>query len=191
MGDWPKHIKMKYLLIALSFLFINCTRISKYDLNLQDNLHLKADNIGALNGIYYNSPKTQDSLLSYQTVSHILNWRELRKGQNDSVFSKVKLNVVDSKRINVLFLDQSGEKLYSKQIKYKIKKNGFVFLKNRNFRLVGIPFVFGEYDVNQFELGISSDNNLIINGFTKEVGGVLIVLSSGWGYSITQEYKKM
>lgn len=178
---------LRWAICLTSLFMVGCGSISDYQGAYGSVIALNASNVEKLNGTYTNFPVTQDSSLSYQSLSHNLNWRENKKGQDTLQISEVKIQIMDEEYLDLSYLDKQ-KVVYTKRIKYRLQKNGFVFLKNKNLRVIGIPYILGEYDVNKFELGLNANEDLIINGFTREGGGVLIVLSSGWGYAVNQKY---
>ncbi len=105
-------------------------------------------------------------------------------------FTTVNIEVLSDKRLKLDFI-LDKDILKSTTLKYRLRNNGFIKLRNRNFRIAGIPYIFGEYESIKFELGLTQNNDLIVHGYKDQAGGILIVLSSGRAFSVKKIYKRI
>lgn len=85
------------------------------------------------------------------------------------------LKVLNPKWIELNYL--ANEKSIRKQIiKYKIKEDGYLYLKNRNFKIKGIPYLFGEFNVKKNRITLNKENNLIFESSEFSSGGVALLM---------------
>lgn len=160
------------IILLLTVTFLSCATIPKYkDADLS-----AIKNISNIEGVYENVPSNVE-YRAYKTFDNAINWR---KSKDDTIkFSSVKVKVLGDKLIQFTFLNTSNA---TKVInaKYKLKRNGFVTLKNRNFKLTGLPYVFGGYQINKVELGLTNQNQLILNETKIDEGAILIIIPAGF-----------
>ncbi|WP_452227650.1 MULTISPECIES: hypothetical protein [unclassified Lacinutrix] len=159
----------RFTIIGICFLFLNCASLPKYE--SENLLHLTEKNITQLNGTYSNYSENSKSRI-YRSFLGRLTSSKIK----DSV-SEIKIEVLNSKEIRFLFLKNQKE-IHSKTVKYKLQNDGFLLLKNRNFRLHGIPWILGDYEIRKYEIGLSNSGNLVMNGVEKREGAFLIIF---WG----------
>jgi len=173
--------KIIYLVFVVSL--YNCGSIPKYrDHNLKPITDVKQ-----IEGVYKNY--TNDSLkLHHLSLNGRFNWR--KKEVDTNQYSSVKIKILDDKRLKLDFQIENNN-LKIKIIKYRLRNNGFIKLRNKNFRVSGIPYIFGEYAIKKFELGLSLDNNLILHGVDDEAGGLLIVLSANHEFKVNALYQRI
>ncbi len=91
----------------------------------------------------------------------------------DSIMSS-EIKIVDRKKIHFLFRDVRGNE-YAYISKYKLE-NGRIQLRSKNFRLTGIPYLFGGYKLNKTELTLNRQKDLIVRSIHKEDGAILIII---------------
>ena len=160
----------KLLLVFILFLTVGCATIPKYDLN--NNAAVKK--LYDLDGEYDNYPHS-DTIREYQTINRIINWKA-----NKTDTSKVyKIGISAGEKTLKFTSFKTDGKQEIRNIKGKLTGNGFVKLNNRNFRLTGIPYVLGYFDYKKIEIGLTKENDLIINGVEKSEGALLFVLGYG------------
>lgn len=175
---------MKHIIyIVIGVVVFSCGGIPKY----KDNNLKPITNVKQIEGEYKNFDN--DTLEWHQnSLNGKINWRS--KHEDTTHFTSVKFKILNDDRLKLDFLvDQ--EVMKSRIIKYRLRNNGFIKLRNRNFRISGIPLVFGEYDIMKYELGLTQTNNLILHGYNEQVGGILIVLSGGRSYVVNQSFDRI
>lgn len=152
--------------------FCNCGSLPKYK---KDDLK-PITNEKQIEGVYKNY-KTDSLKLLHNSLNGEINWR--KKEVDSTKYSSVKITVLNNKRLQFDFQVENEIKK-SKIVKYRLRNNGFIKLRNRNFRICGIPLIFGEYEVKKYELGLNHNNDLILHSIDDSGGGILIILSGGW-----------
>jgi len=166
-------IKFTKILFSISFLInVSCANLREY----KEPDFQPIDDVRKIEGEYDNVPfniKNQ----SYATFNNVIDWR---KKKSDTIkFSSVSLKVLNDKLIQFNFANKTGN-IKSVTAKYKVKKDGFVSLKNSNFKLTGLPYIFGGYELNKVEIGLTNSNQLILNGTKIDEGAILIILPASF-----------
>ena len=172
----------KLKIIGISFMFINCASMPK--LALSSHQHITEKNITKINGTYSNFAANSDKY-THLTISGRLTSSRLR-----DTISEIKLKILNDKKIQFSILKDQKE-IDSKIVKYEIQNNGLLLLRNKNFRLHGIPWFFGDYEIRKYEIGLSNNGNLIINGIEKREGAHFMILwSPNIDYKFSDIYER-
>jgi len=89
------------------------------------------------------------------------------------------IKVIDVKKIEVSYLE-NGEEIKKRTMKGKLKKDGYFYLKNKNFRFWGIPYVMGLIDIKKIRLSKSINDHLVFDTASHESGVFFIMLAPIW-----------
>jgi hypothetical protein len=163
---------IKYLLLISVGLFCSCASIKKY--GESDLKEIK--NVKEIEGIFENS-ETQNRKLNHQTIKSIIDFRN--KIKDTSEIKSVEISVLSESKIQFIFRTHNGkENKYNTE--YELNKNGLISLKNKNFRLTGLPYIFGGYRINKTEIGLTKQNQLVLNGVKVDEGAILIILPASF-----------
>lgn len=65
--------------------------------------------------------------------------------------------------------------LRERLIKTKLKKDGFLYLKNKNIQPLLIPYIAGAIDINKIRFGLDTNNNLILDVANHTSGAFLFI----------------
>ncbi|PKQ44201.1 hypothetical protein [Confluentibacter flavum] len=172
----------KLTIIGIYLLLINCASFPKIE--SENFQQLTEKNIAEINGIYSNFAENSEKH-KHLTLSGRLTSTKLK-----DTISDIKIEVLNSKEIRFSFIKNQQE-IESKIVKYKLQKDGFLLLKNKNFRSHGIPWIFGDYEIRKYEIGLTSSGNLIMEGVEQREGAHLMILwSPSNNYKFTDIYKK-
>ena len=162
----------KYLLLIFIGLFCSCASIKKYEES--DLKEIK--NVKEIEGTFENS-ETQKRKLNHQTIKSIIDFRN--KIKDTSEIKSVEISVISESKIQFIFRTQNGKE--NKYItEYELNKNGLISLKNKNFRLTGLPYILGGYQINKTEIGLTKQNQLVLNGVKVDEGAILIILPASF-----------
>lgn len=174
----------KFIFLIFIGLFYSCASIKKYD-----ETDLKPiNNISEIEGEYSNRAFENENL-KYKTVQNIIDFR--KKIKDTTEFESVKIIVLDNKNIQFTF-KAKNEKEAKYETEYELKENGFIYLKNNNFRLTGLPYIFGGYQINKTELGLTKQNELVLNGIKIDEGAILVILPASIPKTnFTNKYKRI
>jgi hypothetical protein len=165
---------LKLFFLLLVGLFTSCASIKNYE---ESDLK-KINNVKEIEGEYENKSSENENL-KHRTIKSYIDFRN--KIKDTTEIRSVKITILTDNKIQFLFRTVNGTE-YSYESKYKLTKNGLLLLKNKNFRLtgLGLPYIFGGYQINKIELGVTSQNQLLLNGVKVDEGAILIVLPASF-----------
>lgn len=177
-------IKTKLLQLSVfTVLLYSCGGIKKF----KDANFRPIEFAEKIEGVFNNM--LEDSLkFHHNSFNGELNWRN--KNRDTTSFESFEIKVLNEKLLKIDFY-KNNKLSKSRLLRYRLRNNGFLKLRNQNFRISGIPYIFGECDIVKFELGLTKANNLILHGYREHAGGLLIVLSSGRAFSVNKIYNKI
>ena len=138
--------------------------------------NIRVDSIQQLNGKYsireIYSGTTKDTTSAW-------NFSESDSGHNPTFFDEInngmfvkniktdasnsytfKLNILNSKQIEINYY-KNNHIIRQNTIRYKLKDDGYFYLKNRNFKIKGIPYVLGGFFYKRNRITLNTDNNLL------------------------------
>ncbi|MBC8753458.1 hypothetical protein H2O64_02165 [Kordia sp. YSTF-M3] len=73
----------------------------------------------------------------------------------------------------------------------KLRKNGMLHLKNRERDMMGVPLIYGNFEISRSRIGLSKSNDLIINHVYHITGGALILLSDSRTRNTSYYFKRI
>lgn len=167
--------------------FISCATFPK---SIEYKYILNKENINSLNGKYSLKEINRSSL----TDSTSFSFSNADIGFNHTFFDEIDsrmlarsieidssksycfiLKVLNSKNIEIDYLENE-KSIRQQTIKYKLKDDGYVYLKNRNFKIRGVPYLFGDFDVKKIRLTLNKDKNLLLETSEFTSGGVALLM---------------
>lgn len=166
---------MRNLIFYLSILLItgSCAGFKNVD-----PIKLDKSRIQNINGAYKNSSVTPSGFYVrtltdvFDRNTNMFNWKE--KYTNKDVI--VKLQMIRKNRLHVE-IAESENVLFSKDLKVKLKKDGYLYLKEKRLMIDGIPLVFGGWNVQKSRFAIDSDNNLKVQSNYFFCNGFLVLMN--------------
>lgn len=195
----------KYILALISFSLFGCATFSKR-VTFDNQVILKKENISKINGVYeIKSLKSiwrfenlkpdifeaeKDSINRFPLYITLKINKEFRNGSNQNLENyKVKIEVHDKKTVSISLLDK--EKIIDNiKMDYKIRKDGYLYLKNNNFKTKWVPGLCGNFELDRTRIGINKENNLILNHSHYIYGAVLFIIGDSRKTSFGSEYKR-
>ncbi|MES1181806.1 MAG: hypothetical protein ABUL44_03335, partial [Flavobacterium sp.] len=125
----------KYYLILLSALFFNCGGFT----SIPESYHkIDTDNLNILNGTYSVFAKSKlKTEYPYFDNANEKFYRKYGRGARDTISfdtisgGKFKIIILNNERINIEFI-KKDKIIKSQTLKYKLKEDGFLYIKNRN-----------------------------------------------------------
>ena len=161
---------LKLIFLLSTVLFTSCASIKNYE----ENDLKKITNVKEIEGGYENKSSENENL-KHREIKSYIDFRN--KIKDTTEIRSVKISVLNEKKIQFSFKTVNGtENNY--QSNYKFSKNGLILLKNKNFRLTGLPYIFGGYQINKTELGLTKQNQLFLKGVKVDEGAILIILQA-------------
>ncbi|WP_295335196.1 hypothetical protein [Flavobacterium sp.] len=126
-------------------------------------------NTKEIEGRYSNSAYNYESY-PYYNLSNII---DVRKKAKMIDVTSIEIKVRDEDDIAFLLMDKYGN-LKSYECKYQFKE-GTIFLKNKNFRLTGIPYLFGGYRINKSALTTNKNGDLLLSAVQVDESAILFI----------------
>ncbi|OWK71470.1 hypothetical protein CBW18_10490 [Pedobacter sp. AJM] len=158
---------MKWCLyVSCIILLSSCVSLKQ---TKQDGIR-KISDLSAFNGNYSNKINSSDSANSL--------WNQLSLNHMPAFNAegeRIELQAIGKNKIKaILFL--GGKQKSELAVKGKLKNNYFVSVHKRT--IIPIPFIFGKFKNNQFQLALSENNALQIDKLNNQWGWVFIFLAS-------------
>ena len=85
------------------------------------------------------------------------------------------LKILNTKKIEINYLKENNI-LGENSIKYKLKEDGYVYLKNKNFKIRGIPYLLGDFMIRRNRLTLNENNNLLFETSEFNSGGLFLLM---------------
>ncbi|QHI38521.1 hypothetical protein IMCC3317_39140 [Kordia antarctica] len=190
---------MKKILLVV-IVAICLTSCGVFDKNLKNPNRLQKNSLNNINGLYDIEEMGFDSLSElypsklFWTGNNFLREidRKLLKDtlQIDSAKNYTfELKIINKKKIKITYLE--NDVIFRERfLKTKLKKDGYLYLKNKNIGFVLIPYVFGAVDVKRTRLTLDKDENLVFDVYNHRsgaIGGVGFLSWKTWRYRRTYE----
>ncbi|CAM4141236.1 hypothetical protein [Flavobacterium weaverense] len=191
------------ILLIVSILF-SCAPFSK-KVVIDNQIVLKKESVSKLNGTYeVGSIKAirkfenlqprlieNDSLNSFSLFENLKETnQELREDIKNNIKNyQVKIYIENDNTISFSLL-KNDIKIDSIKMNYKIRKDGFIYLKNKNFRTEWVPVLCGNFEVDRTKIGINNDDNLIISNSYFIYGAILVIIGDTRKSNFSSEYKR-
>jgi len=186
---------MKYLyLILLSSLFLSCGVFKNKPKNI---VKVNSENANKLNGTY--SVFAFDKLKSeYPYFDNANNkfYRKYGRGQRDTISfdtisgGRFKIKIIDNRKLQIDFI-KKDDIVRSQTIEYKFKDDGFLYIKNRNTIIRGIPYIFGGVDVRKVRIALNQNNDLILNDIFDSSSALLLIFGDAKVWEETNIYLRI
>ena len=168
-------------------MFTGCASFPKNSETVKSS---KITNINDFNGKYtlahneYLSKKDSTSTANYSDVNLSQYPTFFDEFNNGMLVKKLKvdfiqyytfsLKVLNSKRIEVSYL-KNDSIIRQQTMRYKLKANGYINVKHRNFKILGIPYVLGAFIKKRKRLTLNANNDLIFETVEAMSGGAFLL----------------
>lgn len=151
---------------------------------------LKTSSLDLINGTYNNLPFSGDgsyvrSLTNvFDRNTNMFDFKEKYEKKD----LKIILKAINQNRLNVKIYEAENL-LFDKNLKVKLKHDGFIYLKEKRFMLDGILLIFGGWNIQKSRFRIDENNNLHLQSNYFFCNGILIVMSDWktFHYNLTFE----
>ena len=136
----------------------------------------------AVNAIKQNSNTSStlnylyDNFYSRVNRNHKIDDTLVMKSIKNSYF---ELEVSDNNKLKINFF-RDGQIFDSYSLKTKLKDDGYLYVKNKNLKIWGVPFLLGYTDVQKMRLSLNSDNSLVAEFAEQSLGGFLVIIYPSW-----------
>lgn len=181
---------MKKIFFYLCFVLtiVNCAGFKNVD---NDNARLTKNNLSCIDGNYSNYPL--DGQLGYiDGLTDVFDRNTnmfIFKHKYDTREVNLRLKIINEKRLNVKIYKKE-KLLFDKDLRVKLKNDGFLYLKEKRFMLEGIPLVLGGWNFQKSRLTVDENNNLKIQTNYFFCNGIFIVMSDWKTFHYDLIYEK-
>jgi len=174
--------------LCIILMIVNCAGFK----NVDNNGGLNKNNLSAVDGNYGNYPVDGrspyvDALVDvFDRTTNMF----IFKDKYDTRAVNLKLKIINEKRLNVKIYKKE-KLLFDKNLKVKLKNDGFLYLKEKRFMMEGIPLVFGGWNFQKSRLTVDENNNLQIQTNYFFCNGVFILISDWKTFHYNLIFKKL
>lgn len=147
-----------------------------------DHLVLTKSTINSIEGNFKNIPISKLNYRDNKDTSYFFDGRfskELNRNMlnetliNDST-SSFELKVLPNQSLQINYLKENGN-IYSQEIPFKLKKDGFLYLKNENLKPILVPFIVGAIDLKKVRISKNLSGQLISDVYNHRSGALLLI----------------
>jgi hypothetical protein len=178
-------LKQKQLLYFLVIIFLNlsCARFQN-SLTREFKKKITVENLSEFSQAYHIKPS---KILVGKSGEAFKNQNEifLQHLVCDSTFN-LKPDYVKAEFLNntIYFMFYENKLLVKKiGIEAKLKRNGFIKLKNTKTNCQGIPYIFGGCDQKQMRIGFTKNEQMTVQEAVSNTGAFLFVFGTGYSYN--------
>ena len=148
---------------------------------------LNIKNINALNGKYnikaiYSGTTKDTSSSNNFSDADLDHYPTLFDELNNGIFVKAikldslksytfSLKILNTKRFEIDFFEDDSI-IRQNTMRYKLKDDGYIYIKHRNIKIIGIPYLMGGFKNKRSRLTLNKDNNLLFETTEFRSGGV-------------------
>jgi len=151
-------MKNLILLFSTIILITNCAGFK----NPNGSGNFNKNNLSEIDGTYKNISSSGTETLTEVFDRNTKMFAFLKGGNNkyeEKKDVKLILKIINNKSLNVKIID-SENLLFDKNLKIKLKKDGFLYLRKKRFMIEGIPFIAGGWNVQKSCFTIDKNHNL-------------------------------
>ncbi len=140
--------------------------------------HSKGDDLSFINGTYTNFPFSGGGFYVrnltdvFDRNTRMFNFKEKYETGN----FKIELKAVGKKRLNLKIYD-GGNLRTDKNVRVTLKKDGFIYLKEKRLMIDGIPLILGGWNIQKSRFAPDGNNRLKVESNYFFCNGLLVVMS--------------
>ena len=189
------------MILILVTLFQSCASFEKELINPNP---LNKEKLTELNGRYEIVHNKFDSILVYKEENYnrqIWNSNNFlteidRKLIKDTLeIDTLKtyafdLKILSSKRIKINYIE-NGKGFRKRILKTKLKRDGYLYLRNKNIQFMLVPFLLGAIDIKKTRITKSDNGTLIFDVANFRYGAALIIVGDTRTWKYRQEYDRI
>ncbi len=193
-------LKMKQIFwgVLLIIGMQSCVTFERKD---QNPYLLNKDNLKELSGSYQISQVNADSIFKkYPQNTRLYNNflseidRKLLKDTlklNSNSTYRFDLDIISDREAKISYIE--NERIIRvRNLRTKLKKDGYLYLKNKNVGFVIIPYLAGAIDVKKTRMTKALNGNLIFDVVNHRSGAFMIILFlDGRTWKYRQEYQRL
>lgn len=186
------------MILILVIVFQSC---ASFDKELINPNPLNKENLSDLNGRYGIVYLESDSIKKRNKNQVWVHKNFLKEIDRKLIKDTLKLDslktyafdlkVLNPKKIQISYIE-NGIMFKERILKTKLKKDGYLYLKNKNVQFLLVPYIAGALDIKKTRLSKLKNGNLIFDVSNHRSGAaLLIVFLDGKTWKYRQEYERI
>lgn len=195
---------MKSVLYTFSFLFLLTSCASFSDKMIKkDKAELSENDLSRLEGTYnmfadfkyYEKGNIEEvdseDIKKYSDLSSFIKDSETKSQRKEDVSENYSMEIKLINPNKLKFITRKNNvKIDSVELGGTLKK-GLFYLDNKYVKRNGVPYVAGGYTNHKTRIGLSQNNNLILNYAYDNTGSFLFFMWAGNTYNYAYQYKRI
>ncbi|WP_312082407.1 hypothetical protein [Epilithonimonas hominis] len=188
----------KIILLIIIFSLVSCVSFDK-KMYQKDLIEINSENFEIINARYENNPVQriccenfkEDLSKKNSCLKDYFIYNDKGSLPNCSQENNGNVSIVKQDKKYYLLLNYLDYE--NKLQEYKIEgyfSNGFFKLKNYNYIINGIPYIFGGAKITQARIGLDKGKNLLIENFTDNSGAFLLFFWAGNSGSFAMKFNR-
>lgn len=97
------------------------------------------------------------------------------------------LKILSPKRIKIAYIE-NGKVFRERILKTKLKRDGYLYLRNKNTQFMLLPIIAGAIDLKRTRITKSDNGNLIFDVANYRYGAALVLIGDSQTWKYRQEY---
>ena len=180
----------KMLTFVNVLLLTGCSSFNKGIIPVQE---MNPATVSSMTGEYGITAVNEDSTAivnwRYRNAFTELNRKLLKDTMDLDILRKYsfKIDVMNKDLIGITY-KMDGRNFRTQVFKTKLKKDGYLHLKNKNARCILVPYVCGALDIKKIRLTLDENKNLIFDVYNHRSGAFMVV---GFLDGKTRRYRKI
>lgn len=195
-----KMLKMKHIFSCV-LLVIGMQSCVTFERKEQNPYMLNKENVKELSGSYQISQVNADSIFKkYPKNTRLYNnflteidrklLKDTLKLDSNSTY-RFDLDIINDKQAKISYIE-NGKTIRVRNIRVKLKKDGYLYLKNKNVGFVIIPYLAGAIDIKKTRMTKTTNGNLIFDVVNHRSGAFMIIaFLDGRTWKYRQEYERL
>lgn len=188
---------MKFPLFCILILFL-LTGCATFPKEFKSSQPITKGNLSKLNG-EFGVNALEDTIQNEYNIPFRNAYRKFYRGFGKMERDTFEVANLKPYSFSIEVLNQSELKIsYLKNnivfkkfnLEYKLKDDGYIYLKNRNLHISGIPFLLGGNDLKRLRLAVEP-NNLIIEEVYHTSGGFIILFTDFKTWEYRNTYRRL
>jgi hypothetical protein len=181
---------MKLILQIIFFVFL-CQSCATFKSDYSKIPALEKSNLNLINGRYeISSIENTNEFRSFEYHNFIREldrsiWKDTLNIDSTKT-NHLELKLINNRNLEVTHLENDNV-IKKRLIKVKYKKNGFLYLKNKNVKFKMIPYILGGLDVTRTRIKITKNKDLVLDVSNFQGGAAFLFMFLDWG---TDRYRK-
>jgi len=179
-------MKQIFAILIMSIVFNSCATLKEPKLEGT----LTENDLTILNGNYNNFPNDGGGLYVNKLTDIFDRNTNIFKLEKDDKYDSesitVSLTSITDKTLNVRF-SENNKTILDKNIKVRLKRDGFLYIKDKILLINGLPLIFGGWNIQKSRITILANGKLYVESNYFFCNGALIVMSDwkNFNYNLT------